>query len=50
MNKDIPKQKVTRDQQLDADYMMRPDWINESLYPFKSRYIELAGSQVHYFD
>jgi haloalkane dehalogenase len=50
MNKDIPKHKVTRDQQLDADYTMRPDWVNENLYPFKSRYIELAGSQVHYID
>jgi haloalkane dehalogenase len=50
MNEDIPKHKVTRDQQLDADYTMRPDWVNESLYPFKSRYIELAGSQVHYID
>ena len=49
MNKDIPKQKLTRDQQLNAEYT-RSDWINESLYPFKSRYIELAGSQVHYID
>jgi haloalkane dehalogenase len=50
MNKDIPKQRLTMDEQLNANYTKRPDWISESLYPFKSRYIELAGSQVHYID
>jgi haloalkane dehalogenase len=50
MDKDIPKQKLTNDQQLNVDYTFRPDWVNESLYPFKSRYIELAESQVHYID
>ena len=48
-SKDIPK-KLRNDQQLNVDYTFRPDWVNESLYPFKSRYIELAESQVHYID
>lgn len=49
-NKDIPKRKMKRVEQFNAGYTTRPDWINESLYPFKSRYIELAGSLVHYID
>ena len=50
MNKDIPKHKLTKDQQLNAVYTKKPTWVDETLFPFKSRYIELAGSQVHYID
>lgn len=28
----------------------RPSWLDERLYPFESRYVELSGSQVHYVD
>ena len=30
--------------------LQRPDWVDEALYPFKSRFIQLDGSQVHYID
>ena len=29
---------------------MRPSWVPEDLYPFESRYAEVAGSVVHYVD
>src|SRR5919201_3930306 len=44
------KQKLTADRHLVANYAKRPAWVDEKLYLFKSRYIELAGSQVHYID
>jgi haloalkane dehalogenase len=28
----------------------RPAWVPDGLYPFKSRYAEVAGSRVHYID
>ena len=28
----------------------RPPWVPEDLYPFESRYAEVAGSRVHYID
>lgn len=30
--------------------MTRPDWIDETLYPFESRYLDVAGCTVHYVD
>lgn len=28
----------------------RPPWLDERLYPFKSRYVEIDGNRVHYVD
>ena len=28
----------------------RPGWLDENLYPFESRYVEIDGHQVHYVD
>jgi haloalkane dehalogenase len=28
----------------------RPPWLDERLYPFESRYVEIDGNQVHYVD
>jgi haloalkane dehalogenase len=28
----------------------RPSWVPEHLFPFKSRYLETAGSRIHYID
>ena len=28
----------------------RPAWLDENVYPFESRYIELGGNRVHYVD
>jgi haloalkane dehalogenase len=29
---------------------MPPDWLKQDLYPFESRYLELAGARLHYVD
>jgi haloalkane dehalogenase len=29
---------------------LRPPWLDERLYPFESRYVEIDGNQVHYVD
>lgn len=29
---------------------LRPAWLDERLYPFESRYIEIEGNRVHYVD
>src|SRR5579872_6035120 len=31
-----------------VDY--RPGWLQESLYPFRSHYINIGGSRIHYVD
>jgi haloalkane dehalogenase len=28
----------------------RPEWFDETLYPFESHFIEVEGSSIHYFD
>jgi haloalkane dehalogenase len=28
----------------------RPDWLDETLYPFQSHYLEIEGNQIHYVD
>ena len=30
--------------------VQRPDWFDESLFPFESKFMELDGSTVHYVD
>jgi len=30
--------------------LARPDWVPESLFPFKSRWIEIDGARMHYVD
>jgi haloalkane dehalogenase len=34
----------------DADAPARPAWVPSELYPFESRYADIAGSRVHYVD
>jgi haloalkane dehalogenase len=34
----------------DAARQPRPAWVPDALYPFESRYAEVAGSRVHYVD
>lgn len=29
---------------------VRPDWVDDELFPFKSRFVELDGNIVHYVD
>lgn len=35
-----------------TDYIMKaqPDWLNKTLYPFDSHWMELDGHQLHYLD
>jgi haloalkane dehalogenase len=28
----------------------RPTWLDEQLYPFQSRFVEVEGSRIHYID
>jgi haloalkane dehalogenase len=28
----------------------RPQWLDEQLYPFKSRFVEIEGNRIHYID
>lgn len=28
----------------------RPDWLDEQLYPFQSRFVEIEGHRIHYID
>lgn len=30
--------------------MRRPQWLNEQLYPFQSRFVEVEGNRIHYID
>ena len=30
--------------------MKHPDWFNEPLFPFKSRFFEVNGARIHYVD
>ncbi len=32
------------------DPATRPQWLNEQLYPFQSRFIEIEGNRIHYVD
>ncbi len=29
---------------------MRPQWLDQRLYPFQSRFVEIGGNQIHYVD
>ena len=29
---------------------IRPQWLDEKLYPFQSRFVEIDGNQIHYVD
>lgn len=33
-----------------VDAVQRPDWVDDELFPFTSRYVEVAGCRVHYID
>ncbi len=28
----------------------RPQWLDEQLYPFQSRFVEVEGNRIHYID
>src|SRR6266571_498398 len=28
----------------------RPQWLDEQLYPFQSRFVEIDGNRIHYID
>ena len=30
--------------------MQRPTWLDEQLYPFQSRFVEVEGNRIHYID
>ena len=30
--------------------MQRPQWLDEQLYPFQSRFVEVEGNRIHYID
>ena len=29
---------------------VRPEWVDDKLFPFESRFVELSGNVVHYVD
>ena len=33
-----------------VDTMQRPQWLDEQLYPFQSRFVEVEGNRIHYID
>ena len=33
-----------------SDMIARPQWLDEQLYPFQSRFMEIDGSRTHYID
>jgi haloalkane dehalogenase len=39
---------VSHDQALDT--VKRPLWLDEHLYPFQSRFVEIEGNRIHYID
>ncbi len=32
------------------DTVTRPQWLDERLYPFQSRFVEIEGNRIHYVD
>jgi haloalkane dehalogenase len=32
------------------EQVQRPQWLDEQLYPFQSRFVEIAGNRIHYID
>ncbi len=32
------------------DTVTRPQWLDEKLYPFQSRFVEIEGNRIHYVD
>lgn len=30
--------------------MTRPSWVNDELFPFRSRFLDVRGARVHYID
>jgi len=30
--------------------MAHPQWLDEQLYPFQSRFVEVDGNRIHYID
>ena len=28
----------------------RPQWLDDQLYPFQSRFVEIDGNRIHYID
>ncbi len=32
------------------DTVTRPQWLDETLYPFQSRFVEIEGNRIHYVD
>ncbi|HLO32800.1 MAG TPA: alpha/beta fold hydrolase [Anaerolineales bacterium] len=41
----IVNQRTTK-----KDTAMHPQWLDEKLYPFQSRFMEIEGNQIHYVD
>jgi hypothetical protein len=35
---------------LKQEATQRPQWLDEKLYPFQSRFVEIDGSRIHYID
>ena len=35
---------------LKQEVIQRPQWLDEQLYPFQSRIVEIDGNHIHYID
>jgi hypothetical protein len=35
---------------LKQEVTQRPEWLDEQLYPFQSRFVEIDGNRIHYID
>lgn len=35
---------------VDAAHAVRPEWVDDSLFPFESHFVEIGGHTVHYVD
>ena len=41
---------VSNNRTADSSAAQRPSWLDEQLYPFQSRFVEVEGNRIHYID
>ncbi len=41
---------VSSDRSTMREAAQRPQWLDEQLYPFQSRFVEVEGNRIHYID
>jgi hypothetical protein len=45
-----PNGSVTSLRTANSGMLPRPPWLDEQLYPFQSRFVEVEGHRIHYID